>query len=359
MNMTVIFRLDEDDAAQDRLTRVLDSAAAHLSRIPRIEDAAPGMNIIFAAHLPRGGVNLELMRLLGYMRTHKHCLDGCTGGIIIDGDEELYTRSAGRELILAANMAGCAFPGHPLVEGTASLANFAVRARTAGSGLFDAYCASAADLIARVSCRSAAVIDPERHEGRAKLLVLHASNRSTSNTLALWGELRRRIDDAFDITEICLRNGTLEDCGACPYTACLHFGESGGCFYGGVMVRDVYPAIRAADAVLLLCPNYNDALSANITAAINRLTALYRTYSFAEKAVFAIAVSGYSGGDIIAEQIVSALCINKGFCLPPRFCMFETANDAGSAMRLEGIGERLDDFAKIMRNAKLKTSSAR
>ena len=42
----------------------------------------------------------------------------------------------------------------------------------------------------------------------------------------------------------------------------------------------------------------NDALSANLTAAVNRLTALYRAASFEDKAVFAIVVSGYSGGDI-------------------------------------------------------------
>ena len=48
---------------------------------------------------------------------------------------------------------------------------------------------------------------------------------------------------------------------------CLHYGEQGECFYGGVMVQEVYPAIREADAVVLLCPNYNDALSANLTAA--------------------------------------------------------------------------------------------
>jgi len=115
-----------------------------------------------------------------------------------------------------------------------------------------------------------------------------------------------------DITEICLRNGTLEDCAGCPYTTCLHFGEQGGCFYGGVMVQEVYPAIREADAAGLLCPNYNDALSANLTAAINRLTALYRTTSFADKAVFAIVVSGYSGGDIVACQAAGAMNMNKG-----------------------------------------------
>lgn len=37
---------------------------------------------------------------------------------------------------------------------------------------------------------------------------------------------------------------------------CLHFGEQGSCFYGGVMVEDVYPAVREADAIVMLCPNY-------------------------------------------------------------------------------------------------------
>ena len=81
---------------------------------------------------------------------------------------------------------------------------------------------------------------------RPKLLALHASSRATSNTLALWGLVRTRLEERCDITEICLRNGTLEDCAGCPYTTCLHFGEQGGCFYGGVMVQEVYPAIRDA-----------------------------------------------------------------------------------------------------------------
>ena len=177
-------------------------------------------------------------------------------------------------------------------------------------------------------------------------MVLHASNHRTSNTLALWAKCRERLENDCDITEIGLRNGTLEDCAGCPYTMCLHFGEKGGCFYGGVMVQEVYPAIREADAVVLLCPNYNDALSANLTAAINRLTALYRATPFADKAVFAIVVSGYSGGDIVARQVVSALNMNKGFWLPANFCLLETANDAGTAVALPGIVERLDKFTE-------------
>ena len=173
-------------------------------------------------------------------------------------------------------------------------------------------------------------------QSRERVLALHASSRATSNTLALWGRVREALEPGCQVTEIGLRNGTLEDCAGCAYTTCLHFGEQGDCFYGGVMVREVFPAIREADAVMLICPNYNDALSANLTAAVNRLTALYRTTSFEDKAVFAI---------VVASQVVSALCVNKGFWLPPRAILLETANDAGAAMRLPGIEERLLRFA--------------
>ena len=169
----------------------------------------------------------------------------------------------------------------------------------------------------------------------------YAIHQATDNDLAA-------IREKLELFREKLRNGTLEDCAGCPYTTCLHFGEQGGCFYGGVMVQEVYPAIREADALVLLCPNYNDALSANLTAAINRLTALYRTTSFADKAVFAIVVSGYSGGDIVACQAAGAMNMNKGFWLPANFCLLETANDKGEALALPGIQDRADRFAENM-----------
>lgn len=303
---------------------------------------APMQNarILFAVPLDESGVNHGYYDLLAYLRAHPGCLTGCVGGVLVDGPGDLYTKAVGRELVLAASQAGCVFPGRPLVEATGDLRNFTVQAKNAGCSLEDAYRLAAADLAGRVLDFA-----PPRRE-RPKLLVLHASNRATSNTLALWSRCRERLEPHCAITEIGLRNGTLEDCAGCPYTMCLHYGEKGGCFYGGVMVQEVYPAIREADAVVLLCPNYNDALSANLTAAINRLTALYRTTPFTGKAVFAIVVSGYSGGDIVASQVVSALNMNKGFWLPAGFCLLETANDAGTAMALPGIGERLDRFSE-------------
>lgn len=329
------------ETAAERYASVLETALAgrRARVVTAMEAPLQGGRVLFAVPLPESGVNHGFYDLLAYLRTHPGCLRGSVGGVLIDGAGDLYTKAAARQLVLSANQAGCAFPGRPLVEGTGALQNFAVQAKNGGCSLEEAYRRAAADLVARLLDFS-----HPRHS-RPKLLVLHASNHKTSNTLALWGGVRERLAHDCAITEVGLRNGTLEDCSGCPYTMCLHFGERGGCFYGGVMVQEVYPALREADAVVVLCPNYNDALSANLTAAINRLTALYRTTSFQDKAVFAIVVSGYSGGDIVASQVVSALNMNKGFWLPPEACLLETANDAGTALTLPGIEERLGRFA--------------
>ena len=150
------------------------------------------------------------------------------------------------------------------------------------------------------------------------------------------------------VLELCLRNGTVPDCNGCSYTACLHFGEQGSCFYGGPMVEEVYPAVRHCDALVMLCANYNDALSANLTACVNRLTALFRQQRFYSKRLFSLVVSGYSGGDLLARQLISALNMNKSFFLPPHFCLLETANERGSLVKLPGIETRARAFARQM-----------
>src|SRR5690606_33462561 len=142
----------------------------------------------------------------------------------------------------------------------------------------------------------------------------------TSNTLALWKLVQKYLEDC-EITEISLRNGTVTDCIGCPYTTCLHFGERGNCIYGGVIVDQVYPAVANCDALVMVCPNYNDAISANLAAFINRLTALIKKTKLSDKYLFGLIVSGYSGGDIVAQQLISGLNMNKTFILPSRFAM--------------------------------------
>ena len=346
MSLTVYYPPLEDQAGQSRLERILDRALAgrEVQVLPRAEDLKQRRysRILFALPLDRAGQNLEYFRMLGRLRQEPGLLEGCTGGLLVDGPGELYTKSTAAELALALNMAGCALVGRPLVEATGSLANFRIQAKNLGSDLEGAYEAAARDLADQVEHFSF----PPRI--RPRLLALHASSHHTSNTMALWAQVRDRLSSQWQVEEIGLRNGTLSDCSGCPYTMCLHFGERGGCFYGGVMSEEVYPAVRKADALILMCPNYNDALSANLTAFINRLTALFRQTRFYDKAVFALVVSGYSGSDTVARQLISALNMNKSFYLPARFALLETANAPGEALAAPGIQRRLDRFARGM-----------
>lgn len=299
---------------------------------------------LFAIDLGEYGVNLEYTRLLGWLRSHPKSLEGWTGGVTADADSDLYTKSAARELVFTANRAGCAFVGRPLVEGTKTLSNFAIVASNLGTDLYGAYVESIKLLVKEMAKSQ----KPDK-ERKRELLVLHASSHKSSNTYAVWQGVKQYLTD-ISITEIGLRNGTLADCSGCPYKMCLHFGERGSCFYGGVMVENVYPAVKKADGILLLAPNYNDALSANLTAFINRLTALFRTTRFYDKKLFGIVVSGYSGSDLIAEQMIAALNMNKTFYLPGHFAMLETANHPGEAMKLPGIVERMRQYAKRIQN---------
>lgn len=300
-----------------------------------------GRRIIFAISLGESGINLSYYGILKQIRLHKGCLSGSVGAVIVDGNSELFTKSVARQLVLSANMAGCTFIGRPLVEGTKSLANHTIIAKNRVTDNFGAYVAECQKLVQQLLAFQA-----PKHE-RPKLLVLHTSNPLTSNTLALWSLVREHLEGC-DIQTIALENGAILDCTGCPYTTCMHFGRQGGCLYGGVMVEEVFPAILACDALVMICPNYNDAISANLSAFINRLTALIRQTNFYDKYLFGVIVSGYSGGDIVAEQLIAGLNMNKTFILPSGFAIMETANNPGSILESSGILRRAESFAKGM-----------
>lgn len=294
--------------------------------------------IIFAVSLGESGINLEWYAILKKMRKRELCFAGSIGGIIVDGNSELYTKSFARELVFSANMVGCTFVGSPLVEGTQSLQNFNIVAKNLDTDNIGAYMKSGYELVKRVMSFKNIKKDVPN------ILMLHAGNKKYSNSLMLWNEIRGNLENC-EIKEISLRNGTIKDCIGCPYSQCLHFGESATCFYGGIISEQVYPAILEADALVLACPNYNDAVGANLAAFINRLTALFRTHKFYEKALFGVIVSGYSGSDIVAQQLISSLNMNKSFYLPSRFVIMETANNPGSILENQGIEKRILEFS--------------
>ena len=68
-----------------------------------------GRRVLFAISLLHGGVNLGWYAMLSAIRQDKRFFEGCCGAVLVDGDGELYTKSAAREIVFAANQAGCAF----------------------------------------------------------------------------------------------------------------------------------------------------------------------------------------------------------------------------------------------------------
>lgn len=326
----------------ERLTKILDHSLAgyEYESITTLEEYHNLQNkkLLFAINLGESGINLEYYRFLKQLRLERNCLEGCVAGIIMDGNSELFTKSVAREFVFTANMAGCTFPGRPLVEGTRSLNNLTIAAKNLETDNLGAYMESGRTLVEQIIN-----FNPPKKEC-PNVLVIHASNHKTSNTINLWKMVEKHLE-GFDITDISIRNGTVMDCIGCPYTTCMHFGEENSCFYGGVIVDKVYPAIQKCDALVMLCPNYNDAISANLSAFINRLTALYRKVRFYDKYLFSVIVSGYSGSDIVAQQLISGLNMNKTFILPSRFAMMETANNPGSIFEIENIEEKAKAFA--------------
>ena len=107
--------------------------------------------LIFAVETDISGINPEACKLLRYLRlksiypaapcgdlpdTENLILSGAAGGIIVDGQCDLFTKDLGRRLAFTANLAGCNFPGKPLSEATSDLRNLRV---TAGICQTDCY----------------------------------------------------------------------------------------------------------------------------------------------------------------------------------------------------------------------------
>ncbi len=296
--------------------------------------------LIFAIQLNEAGFNINLAKYITTIHKRgRNALYGCIGGVLIHGHSELYTKTTAQNIIFHTNQLGCRFPGRPLVEATKSLSNFLTIQKVVKKPLKDVCLGECTKL-----GKSIAEDNPKKIEN-PHILVLHASNRKTSNTLNLWDMINKHLNNVI-IKEIHIENGTIRDCKGCRYTTCKHYGKQTTCFYGGFMVEEIYPAILDSDGIIFICPNYNDALSANMTAVINRLTALFRKTKFYDKTLFGVIVSGNSGSDALSKQLISALNINKTFRLPPYFSITATANDKGAIFDIPNIEESAENFAK-------------
>lgn len=295
--------------------------------------------MLLAISLDAYGCCPALDEMIRIIRRHDGAYEGSWAGILVDAQTESYSKSAARSLAYDLNASGCGLIGNPLVEGTLSLRNLEITAERHGTTLMEAYLVKARDLVQRL-----VVFGPPVWE-RPRILCLHASNVPTSNTLWLWGRIRAHLSENVEIREVSLREGGIPDCAGCSYDTCMYYSAQAGCYYGGQIVEDVYPALEWCNAVVVLAPNYNDALGANLSAALNRMTALYRRRPFHDRYVWGVVVSGYSGGDLVASQILDGFNMNKAFILPPRFAMLQTAYRRGSMQKVPGIEDQAAAYA--------------
>ena len=88
--------------------------------------------LLFAVALDPSGCNLAYYGMLRALRGCDTLLRGSVAGVIVTGVGEFYTKDVARDMVFAANQAGCAFLGRPLVEATGSLRNFRTQAQIGG-----------------------------------------------------------------------------------------------------------------------------------------------------------------------------------------------------------------------------------
>ncbi|MFA5576018.1 MAG: NAD(P)H-dependent oxidoreductase [Tissierellaceae bacterium] len=341
--VVLILPQEPSELLKDMIGKVLDSDVRTITRAKDLPNMK-NKKILFAVELNEIGSSNILNDMFAelYRRGHDS-LENSEAALLVHSDYALFTKTYAQYIILLANMLGCSFVGRPLVEATKDLGNF-----VAMEGIY------------KMAPRDICLYQCEELKGRflgwdskatatKNLLVVHSSNRETSNTLMLWDMVKEHLDN-ISINEINLGNGSIMDCKGCNYKTCKHFGKQSKCFYGGIIVEEVYPAILESDAILFVCPNYNDMITANIVATINRLTALYRKTKFYKKKIYSIIVSGYSGGEALAKQLISSLNMNKTFYLPPYFSLMAVANHKGDIEKVDNIENLAREFAlKIMK----------
>ncbi len=346
--MEILYVISPNLDLSDRLKNMAKNFIKNFDSVEYIKNFTPSLNLknkklLFLLQLDFNGFDLPMLMFLKELGCNdKNAFENSTGTLLISSSSELGTKGSAQDTIFIANNLGCNFLGHPIIEATISLKNFLNWQKTLNISLEEICFNLSYKLGKRLLEYEKPLLSIENPK---KITVLYSSTHKFSNTLDLWHMVSKHLNN-FIIKEICIENGKILDCKGCSYKLCLHYGKHNKCFYGGFMVDNVLPAIEESDGVIWLCPNYNDAIAANLTATINRITVLYNKISFYNKSMFGVVVSGNSGSDSVAKQLLGALNINKGFRLPPYAILTETANNPKSIFKAENIELKAENFAK-------------
>lgn len=150
MALTVLLPKNEYSAP---LCAMLETALPDGSCFVDPEDGMAGLRdrcLLFAVALDESGCNEAYYRMLSKLRRDSGLLAGCVAGVVVTGVGEFYTKDVARDMVFAANQAGCVFLGRPLVEATGSMRNFRVQAQIGGVDERTAFRAAVTELIERL-----------------------------------------------------------------------------------------------------------------------------------------------------------------------------------------------------------------
>lgn len=345
--MINLFCPDQKSPQMAALFQALKESEQDLCIYSTYQNTMKGQKIIFCFDLDAFGDSPALENTIKEaLIRDSEAFKGVIAGLIIISETEFFTKRYAQRFILNMTLREVSFVGHPLVEVVEGYKNLRTWQKQMLKPLDVIAVHLALQLINRLEREG------DRRYKKPNILVLHASQDSTSNTLMLWNAVEKHLEDLSPHV-LHVENGTIVDCKGCGFTQCIHYSESNSCFYGGQVVLEILPAIEAADIIVWLLPNYNDAISAMLTAVINRMTVLYRRVPLFEKSILAIVVSGNSGGDCVASQLIGALNINKGMYLPNDFLLAAIANDPGTVMDIPGIEIMAEGFAQRLRKLTL------
>lgn len=359
MHLTVLLLPRQNQQDTKRLKTALQTALRDIPHriISDLSQCALPCKLLVAVSLGDDGVSMALTKLLSQLRLHQTMLKGCIGGMVVESNSDFYGKSVATDLAFSLSNAGCALVGAPLVELTGTMKHFppdnTPKFEVDLSDLLDPKSDPLAPMINSVTLLARRITGPGFRgksplTGRPnlpKLLSVHSSLDEETNAMDLWGEMKDRLTPFMTCIELSLRNQSVSRCRNCAFSHCKHFRPSGTCFYGSTVPQEIISALIEADALLLICSNYHNGLHPQQLAFIHTLSDLFPRDFFYEKALYALIVSPYSGGDQVAGQILSNLCLENTFYLPPKFAFLQTASLPMEAIATPDIEDRMDLFS--------------
>lgn len=307
--------------------------------------------LLIAFALGTDGINVSYLKLLAQLRNRSQMMDSSLAGIVVQSDSLHYGKGCATQFALALNQGGCALVPRPLVEISHQNLPFPdpflpqddprldwvpqihqLAERIMGVGFRGNVPLSDKPMLPRVT-----VVFPVGEE--------YAALPEVAQSYDLWEELRHRLAPFIHCTELCLQTDTIHQCNQCINRNCRRFLPDGTCFYGAALGREGILALSQTDALLLVCPSFHNNLHGYMLSFSQQLSSLFAPEQMADKALFALILSPYSGGEMVAEQLINSFIFQQGCYLPSHFALIECASPNDNLLNSEDLTPCLDQFA--------------